>query len=132
MLAKNITKILLVLSFTFVLSNIDDPSTLATRTNHGQSGNAFLRELSLTLLIGIVFASDLSTFLYVCVRFSKLGRGCCNRRAVSGRAANQRNRELEYRFRWFEFVGPAAGMLSLVTLICEFAAYKIGLLLHSY
>lgn len=108
---KNSTKLLLVLLFTFFLSNFNPALLPSTEM---RDSDRLMMELSATLLLGVVFASDCATLIYVCARLAKIGRGCCNRRAISGRMSTQRNRDIEYKFRWYEFLGPVSAMLSNV------------------
>lgn len=71
------------------------------------------------LIAGLLFY-DLYTLMYVFMRMFKIGKGCMNRNDVSGRNQNYRTRRLEYKFKWFEFLGPLCSIGSHVSIILSY------------
>jgi hypothetical protein len=71
------------------------------------------------VLLGFLFY-DLYTIIYVIMRMIKVGRGCFNKNPTSGRNLNYRTKRLEYKFKWFEFLGPLASISSHVSLNFNF------------
>ena len=112
---KNLTKFVFAFAYFLMLANSNTKYDDERKTQEPRFGN-----MGLIAIISSFLLYDLYTIIYVITKMLKVGKGCCNKKKTSGRNDNYRTRRLEYKFKWYEFVGPLASLASHVSFFDNF------------